>query len=249
MSLGKREMTVVVIQTDDWSKVPSNVQKELSSSKVGSIIPRGYVADMSGDDVLMHFSYDSLKKKETYKKFSELSRAEKKKPAIGSMAHMVTKEAKVKLLTREASSFKFGYPVRSIMMQLENKVKQKAKVADEAQAIVDVVNKWGESEAKKVQKLLKKQPTKAFDEMLKLAKMFNGMPLASEYPAKVSELKKDKYFVHLYGLRRQYEKMMAQDKVSDSSKKYLLGKLTQFIEKAPENELLKKDAESMIQNL
>ena len=257
MKLGKKEMVVVVIHPSDMSNVPERIRKELSSKKTFSnktgismkVEPWGFVTDMGGEDVLMHFSNHHLKEPDAFKKFTELSKKEKNKPAFGTMAHMLVKTAKVETLTREAHSFRFGYAVKQPMMRLENIVKHNARGSAEAQAMIDAVNNWGKSEAQKIKTLLENQPTIAFDEMLNLSKMFKGMPLAAEFPAKLAEMKKDKDFISLYSLRRMYKKLLSQDKVSESSKKQIIHKLNQFITRASEKQSLVKDAQSMISSL
>lgn len=241
-------MVVVVIEFDDISKTPKEIKDNLYASEVGNSIPRGYVADMGGEQVLRYYSYEEIKKGGWYKEFQALSKAEKKKPDFGSFAHYITKEAKVTKLNREVMSFRYGSSVKSILSQFEQKAKNGDDKAKEAEAVIKVVNDWGQKQFSEIEKMKAKEPTKAYLKMESLYKTFLGMPLVESYPEQIRAYKKDKYFAYLLGIRRQFARLMSSEKKNANSAKYLSGKLESFAEKV-EDESLKSEAEIMISEL
>jgi len=241
-------MTVVIVQSKDFKSIPNEVRKELFASATGNTIPKGYVADMGGEKLLRHYSYNDLKGNKWYKEFVELSKKEKLKPAFGTMAYMVSKEAKVDKLSKSITSFRYGSPVKTLLSQFELKAKKNDETAKEAARIVKAVNDWGKKEFDQIAKIKDSEPTKAFMRMETLAKTFYGFPLVKDYPTEIRAMKKDRYFVYLLGLRKQYQRLVDADKVNLNSAKYLSGKLKDFASKV-QNENLKKDAETMISEI
>jgi len=248
MSLGKKEMSVVVIESDDFSKIPKDIKDNLYASEVGNSIPRGYIADMGGEQVLRYYSYEELKKNGWYKEFVEISKAEKKKADYGSFAHFITKEAKLKQLNKEVMSFRYGSSVKSILSQFEQKVKRGGDSAKEAEAVIKVVTDWGQKEFSEIEKLKAKEPTKAYLKMESLNKTFLGMPLVESFPQQINEYKKDKYFAYLLGLRRQFDRLMSAEKKNANTAKYLSKKIESYAEKV-EDETLKGEAQTMVSEL
>ena len=248
MRMGNKYMTVVIIESGDMSNIPSDVRKHLFAKETGTSVPKGYLADMGGEDLIRYYSYDQLKKKEWYKQFVDISKAEKKKPDYGSFAHYISKEAKVKNLSKEVMSFKYGSSVKSPLGQLQYKVKKGGEIGKEAETVIKVVNDWGDQQKSEIDSLLTKEPTKAYMKMEVLAKTFLGMPLVEDYPKQIASMKKDKYFAYLLGLRRQYDRVMSAEKKNASTAKYLATKLEAFAGKV-KDETLKGEAQKMASEL
>lgn len=248
MRMGKKEMTVVIVEYADMAKVPKEIKNNFYASEVGNSIPRGYIAGMGGEGVRRLFSYEELKKNKWYKEFVKISKDEKKKPDFGSFAHYITKEANVSKLSREVMSFRYGSSVKNMLNQFEMKAKKGDEVGKEAGAIVKVVNAWGKEQFDEIEKLKAKEPTKAYLKMEALNKTFFGMPLVESFPQQIKEYKKDKYFAYLLGLRRQFDRLMSMEKKNANTAKYLSTKIQAFAEKVKDDSL-KVDAQAMVSEL
>lgn len=241
-------MSVVIIEHSDMAKVPKEIKDRLYSSEVGNSIPRGYIAGMGGDGVRRLFSYEELKKNKWYKEFVKISKDEKKKPDYGSFAHYITKEANVTKLSKEVMSFRYGSSVKNMLNQFYMKAKKGDDIGKEAGVVVKVINDWGQEQFSEIEKLKAKEPTKAYIKMEALNKTFFGMPLVESFPQQIKEYKKDKYFAYLLGLRRQFERLMAEEKKNANTAKYLSKKMEAFAEKV-KNETLKGEAQIMVSDL
>lgn len=179
---------------------------------------------------------------------SEIKKYIKLAPNPGDISPMVG-DLEIKFFQREQKNLMPGKPVKSTLGQLERKAEGDSDEAKEAKAIIEAVNNWGKSELEAAEKLKSSAPTEAYSKLYTLNRTFYGMPLVNDVTPWLTEMKKDKYFTYLLGLRKQYDNLKSSKDVSESNKKSLISRFQAFIDKYPASEALKSEAADVIKQI
>ena len=211
----------------------------ISKAPGGNGIPHKVLFDHEGNIVAQGF-INNLE--------SEIKRLIKLAPNPEDFSPL-TAEVDVKLLKREAEQLKLGRSIKSALANLERKAAGNDDEAKEAKAIVDAVNAWGEKELAEAEKLKESAPTEAYSRLNILNKTFYGFPLVKDVPAYLTQMKRDKYFTYLLGLRSQFTRLKQDKKITDRKKDSLASRFQQFIDKYPASDALKKESADIIKQI
>ena len=148
-----------------------------------------------------------------------------------------------------AQNIQIGKAVKSYLSTLAAKAKTNDESGKEAQAIIDAVNSWGQTEIAEINKIKESAPTKAYQKMEQLNKTFYGLPLVKDLYAEMLNMKKDKYLTYLMNLRNQVDRLKTSGNINENSKKYISGNLQKFVDKYPAGDNLKSEAKAMIEEV
>lgn len=218
---------------------PHYQQLRLSKAPGGGGIPHMVLIDHEGKVVASGF-ISNLE--------SEIKKLIKLAPNPEDFSPMVG-DLEIKHFKREQKYLIPGKSVKSILGQLERKASGSDEEAKEAKAIIEAVNNWGKSELEAAEKLKASAPTEAYFKLYTLNRTFYGMPLVADVTPWLTEMKRDKYFTYLLGLRKQFDRLKTSKDISDNNKKSLISRYQAFIDKYPASEALKSEAADVIKQI
>jgi hypothetical protein len=158
-------------------------------------------------------------------------------------------DVNVVLLKREAKALQLGKPIKGTLSSLASKAKTGNAIGKEAQALIDSVNQWGETEKAAIMELKNTAPSKAYGRMIQFNKTFGGMPIAKDIAIAMRVMKKDRYLPYMLSFRTQVDKFKVSKTKKDRDKKYIISRIQNFVKKYKISNALKNEAAEMVTEL